>query len=283
MEFGIAIFLTDYTIEPRRLARLVEELGFDSLLVTEHTHIPVSRDTPWPGGGELPREYSHSHDPFVSMATFAAVTERIRIGTGVCLVTEHDPIVLAKTIASLDRFSGGRVVFGVGAGWNREEMRNHGTDPARRHGVMRERVEAMKAIWTQDEAQYHGRYVDFDPIWSWPKPIQKPHPPVVVGGVGEKVLDRVVAYGDEWMPNRMESPEQLKARIEDLQSRAADAGRGRIPVSYFGVKPEPRAVERLAWAGVEKCIFYAPPLEDHDEVARRVEELAPLAEQTRDA
>jgi probable F420-dependent oxidoreductase len=283
MEFGIAIFLTDYTIEPRRLARLVEERGFDSLLVTEHTHIPASRETPWPGGGELPREYSHSHDPFVSLAMFAAVTERIKIGTGVCLVTEHDPIVLAKTIASLDRLSGGRVVFGVGAGWNREEMRNHGTDPARRHGVMRERVEAMKAIWTQDEAEYHGRHVDFDPIWSWPKPFQKPHPPVVVGGVGEKVLDRVVAYGDEWMPNRMESPEQLKARIDDLQSRAADAGRGRIPVSYFGVKPEPRAIERLEWAGVESCLFYAPPLEDHDEVERTVDELAALADQVRGA
>jgi probable F420-dependent oxidoreductase len=284
MEFGIAIFLTDYAIEPRRLARLVEERGFASLLVTEHTHIPVSRETPWPGGsGELPREYSHTHDPFVALAMAAAVTERIRIGTGVCLVTEHDPIVLAKTVASLDVFSGGRFVFGVGAGWNREEMSNHGTDPARRFGVMRERVEAMKAIWTQDEAEYHGRYVDFDPIWSWPKPHRKPHPPVVVGGVGEKVLDRVIAYGDEWMPNRMESPEQLKARIDELQSRAADAGRGHIPVSYFAAKPEPRAVERLAWAGVEECIFYAPPLEDHDEVERRIDELAALAGRMRGA
>ncbi|HEY1275490.1 MAG TPA: LLM class F420-dependent oxidoreductase [Thermoleophilaceae bacterium] len=281
MEFGVAIFLTDYTIEPRRLARLVEERGFDSLLVTEHTHIPASRETPWPGGGDLPREYSHSHDPFVALAMAAAVTERIKLGTGVCLVTEHEPIVLAKVVASLDRLSGGRFVFGVGAGWNREEMRNHGTDPARRHGVMRERIEAMKAIWTQDEAEYHGRHVDFDPIWSWPKPLQEPHPPIVVGGVGPKVLDRVLAYGDEWMPNRMENPEQLKQRIDELQSRAADAGRGHIPVGYFGVKPEPRAVERLAWAGVEYCVFYAPPLEDHDEVERKVDELAALVEQVR--
>jgi probable F420-dependent oxidoreductase len=254
MEHGIAIFPTDYAIDPARLARLVEERAFDSLWFTEHTHIPVSRETPWPGGGELPREYSHSFDPFVAASFAAAATERIGIGTGVCLVVEHDPIVLAKVVASLDRLSGGRFLFGVGAGWNREEMRNHGTDPKQRFKLLRERVEAMKAIWTQDEAEYHGELVDFDPIWSWPKPLQRPHPPIVVGGGGPRVLDRVLAYGDEWIPNRIESVEALKERVDELRERA---GR-HVKVSFFGAKPERQAVERLGWAGVDRCIYYVP-------------------------
>ncbi|HLM26414.1 MAG TPA: LLM class F420-dependent oxidoreductase, partial [Thermoleophilaceae bacterium] len=188
MELGLAILLTDYSIQPARLAALAEERDFESLFLAEHTHIPTSRDTPYPGGAELPREYSHTVDPFVGLSAAATATERLKVGTGVCLVTERDPIVTAKEVATLDHVSGGRVFFGVGAGWNKEEMRNHGTDPRRRWSVMRERVEAMKAIWTQEQAEYHGRFVDFDPISSWPKPVQKPHPPVLVGGVGDKVL-----------------------------------------------------------------------------------------------
>ena len=203
MELGLALFATDYTLEPARVARLAEERGFESFWVTEHTHIPVSRDTPYPGGGELPREYSHTHDPFVALAMAAAVTSRIKLGTGVCLVIQRDPIVTAKEVASLDLLSGGRFLFGIGAGWNREEMRDHGTDPGRRFSLMRERVEAMKAIWTEDEASYQGEHVAFGPMWSWPKPLQDPHPPVIVGGNGAKVLDRVLRYGDEWMPNRL--------------------------------------------------------------------------------
>jgi probable F420-dependent oxidoreductase len=273
VEFGVAQFSTDYSIEPARLARLVEERGFESLWFTEHTHIPVSRKTPWPGGsGELPPEYSHANDPFVALSFAAAATERIKIGTGVCLVIEHDPIVLAKVVASLDRLSGGRFLFGVGAGWNREEMANHGTDPKRRFSVMRERVEAMKAIWTTDEAEFHGEHVDFDPIWSWPKPLQQPHPPVLVGGGGEKVLDRVLAYGDEWIPNRVESIEALKARIDELRERA---GR-HVRVSFFGAKPEAAAVERLAGAGVDRVIFYVPPDASLDSVAGLLDEYAAL-------
>jgi probable F420-dependent oxidoreductase len=273
VELGVALFATDYSIQPADLARLAEERDFESLFFTEHTHIPASRETPWPGGAELPREYSHSYDTFVALSVAAAVTERIKIGPGVSLVVEHDPIVLAKVVASLDRLSGGRVLFGVGAGWNREEMRNHGTDPRRRFTVLRERVEAMKEIWTKDEPEYHGEFVDFDPIWCWPKPVQQPHPPVLVGGTGEKVLDRVLAYGDEWFPNRMESPEQLGRRIEELRERA---GR-HVKVSFFGTKAEQRAVERLAEVGVDRCVFYVSPDVDAGEAERQLDEFVALA------
>src|SRR3954464_11047749 len=201
LQFGLAMFPADYAVDPVTLGRMAEERGFESLWFPEHTHIPVSRDTPYPAGGELPDMYWHTHDPFVSLAAVAATTERIKVGTGICLIVERDPITTAKEVASIDQLSGGRFLFGIGAGWNREEMATPGTDASRRFGLMRERVEAMKAIWTQDEAEYHGEHVDFDPIWAWPKPAQKPHPPILVGGKGERVIDRVVRYGDEWMPN----------------------------------------------------------------------------------
>jgi len=278
MELGLAILLTDYSIQPARLGALAEEHGFESLFLAEHTHIPVSRETPYPGGDELPREYSHTVDPFVALAAAAAASERLKVGTGVCLVIERDPIVTAKEVATLDHVSEGRFLFGVGAGWNKEEMANHGTDPTTRWRVMRERVEAMKAIWTQDEAEYHGRFLDFDPIWSWPKPVQKPHPPVLIGGVGEKVLDRVVAYGDEWIPNRVKSPEDLAGRIGDLQRRAEEAGREPIPVTVFGAKSEVRLLERLRDAGVTRSLFYLPPGEP-GEVERALDRLAEVAAQ----
>ena len=259
MDLGLAHFLTDYGMPPAELGPKVEARGFESLLLPEHTHIPVSRATPYPGGGELPPEYSHTLDPFAALAAIAAVTERIKIGTGVCLIIQRDPIVTAKEVATVDQISGGRFLFGVGAGWNREEMENHGTDYRTRFTRMRESVEAMKAIWTEDEAEYHGKIVDFDPIWCWPKPAAKPHPPVLVGGVGEKVLDRVVAYGDEWIPNRVKSPEDLAPRIAELQRRAEEAGRGPIPVTVFGAKSEVRLLERLRDAGVTRALFYLPP------------------------
>ncbi|HYN50839.1 MAG TPA: TIGR03619 family F420-dependent LLM class oxidoreductase, partial [Thermoleophilaceae bacterium] len=212
---------------------------------------------------------------FVALTAAATATERLRVGTGVCLVIERDPIATAKEVATLDHVSDGRFLFGVGAGWNREEMRNHGTDSRTRFSLMRERVEAMRAIWTQDEAEYHGRFVDFDPIWSWPKPVQKPHPPVLVGGVGEKVLDRVVAYGDEWIPNRVKGPEELGERIAELQRRAEAAGRDRIPVTVFGAKPEQRLLERFEATGVTRALFYVRP-EPPDEVERQLDGLAKL-------
>ena len=276
MDVGIAHFLTDYGMQPAELGRKVEERGFESLMLPEHTHIPTSRDTPYPGGGELPPEYSHTLDPFGALAAIAAVTERIKIGTGVCLIIQRDPIVTAKEVATVDQISGGRFLFGVGAGWNREEMENHGTDYRTRFTRMRESVEAMKAIWTEDEAEYHGKIVDFDPIWCWPKPARKPHPPVLVGGLGEKVLDRVVAYGDEWNPNRVKSPEDLGVRIADLPRRAEEAGRGPIPVSVFGAKPEVRLLERLRAAGVTRSLFYLPAAEP-GEVERALDGLAEVA------
>lgn len=258
MELGIAIFSTDEAVAPDELARMVEARGFESLFFPEHTHIPTSRETPYPVGGELPREYSRTLDPFVACAAAAAVTERLRVGTGICLVVERDPITTAKEVASVDHLSGGRFLFGVGGGWNVEEMRNHGTDPTRRFGLMRERIEAMKAIWTEDEAEYHGKHVDFDPIWAWPKPVQRPHPPILVGGNGKGVLDRVLAYGDEWLPNRVGDEEKLIARIGKLHRRAEEEGRGRIGVTLYGAPRDPAALARYQEAGATRAVFWLP-------------------------
>jgi probable F420-dependent oxidoreductase len=258
VKLGLTIFPTDYSIGPTELARLAEERGFESLFFPEHTHIPASRRTPYPAGGELPREYSHLLDPFVALAAAAEATERILLGTGICLIVERDPIVTAKEVASIDLLSGGRFVFGIGAGWNHEEMENHGTNPKGRHGLMRERVEAMKAIWAEEEAEYHGEHVDFDPIWSWPKPVQKPHPPILVGGNTEKALRRVVGYGDGWIPNPETRLSQLPDRIEALQGMAAEAGRERIPVTFYGLKPDLESLHRYADAGVDRGVFLLP-------------------------
>jgi len=273
MDFGLAIFPTDFSIGPADLGRLAEERDFESLFFPEHTHIPVDRATPYPAGGELPREYSHTLDPFVALGAAAAVTSRIKLGTGICLVVERDPIVTAKEVATLDHLSYGRVLFGVGAGWNKEEMRNHGTDPATRFVLMRERIEAMKAIWREAEASYHGRFVDFERIWSWPKPVQSPHPPILVGGNGPKVLDRVLAYGDAWLPNRVEDDDLLVARIDELQRRAAEIGREPIPVTVYGASRNPERIARWAAAGVTRAVFWLPSA-PAEEVEPRLDEIA---------
>ena len=276
MHLGLTIFLTDYTLDPERLGRLVEEHGFESLLLPEHTHIPASREPTNAAGGRLPEKYWHTYDPFASLAFIAASTERIKLGTGVCLVVERDPITTAKEVASVDRVSGGRFLFGVGAGWNEQEMANHGTDPRRRFALMRERVEAMKALWTEDEPEYHGDFVDFARLWSFPKPSQEPHPPVIVGGHGEKVLDRVLAYGDEWMPNARQPLDELPGRIEELQRRASDAGRGRIPIGYYGATGDADELARMEEAGVDRAVIMLET-EEPEAVERRIDELAPLA------
>ena len=246
MDVGLAIFLTGETMHPAELAKRAEDAGYESLFVTEHTHIPVAAGMVARDGGPLHEKYRRTHDPFVALSFAAAATERLIIGTSVCLVVEHDPIVLAKQVSSLKNLSGGRFVFGVGAGWNKHEMRNHGTDPATRHRLMRERVEAMKAIWTTEEAEYHGTLVDFDPIWQWPKP--DPVPPVFIGGNGPKVEDRVLRYGDGWMPN-MKEIETLKPRIAALRERA---GR-HVPVTYYGARPE--NLDVLRDAGVDRALI----------------------------
>ncbi len=276
MKFGLAIFPTAETIQPAPLARLAEAHGFESIWFPEHTHIPVSRETPYPAGGELPGEYSRIYDPFVALTAAAAVTERLLVGTGICLIVERDPITTAKEVATIDRVSDGRFVFGVGAGWNREEMANHGTEPRTRFSLMSERIEAMKAIWTEDEASYHGRHVDFEPIWSWPKPVQSPHPPILVGGNSDGALDRVVALADGWIPNPETRLSELPGRIADLQERAVAAKRQRLPVTFYAVKPELDALSRYAEAGVDRAVFYLPS-GPSEQVESYVQHLAGLA------
>jgi probable F420-dependent oxidoreductase len=255
MDTGIGFFPTHDAVDPAAMARLVEERGHGALYFAEHTHIPASRQTAWGGGATLPRRYAHTLDLFVALTAAASATRRLRIGSGICLVVERDPIITAKEVASVDVLSGGRIDFGVGAGWNREEMANHGTDPRTRMRLMRERVEAMQAIWTQEEASYHGEFVDFDRIWSWPKPLQRPWPPVLVGGGGPTVFDRVLAFGDAWFAQHRERPLE---RIDELRAGAAQAGRD-IPVDVIGVPPKADVIERYEAAGVRRVSRGAPP------------------------
>jgi probable F420-dependent oxidoreductase len=254
VESGVAYFPTHYGLDPAAIARLVEERGHRWLFFPEHTHIPASRKSPYPAGGELPRKYSHTYDLFVALTAAALAASGLRVGSGICLVIERDPITTAKEVASIDHLSGGRFEFGVGAGWNREEMENHGTDPRRRMAVMAERVKAMKAIWTQEEASFEGEHVRFERIWSWPKPAQRPHPPILVGGNGPTVLDRVLDFGDAWMPNHADG---VAERIEELRRRAEQAGRD-VPVIIMGPPPKPDVLERYAQAGVERVLFWLP-------------------------
>jgi len=276
MDFGVAYFPTDDGIEPAELARLAEERGFESVFVTEHTHIPASRDTPYPAGGELPREYFRIYDPFVALTSMAAATQRIKVGTAICLLVERDPIVTAKEVASLDRLSGGRMIFGVGAGWNLEEMRNHGTDPDQRFSILRERVEACRAMWTQEEASYRGRHVEFDRIASFPKPLQEPHPPVLVGGNGPNVLKRVLAFGDGWFPNRIPPDDQMIGRVEELQRLGEEAGRGPIPVTLQIPPRDPEVLHRYEEAGVTRAVhtLRAGDAADADGAERKLDEWA---------
>ncbi len=268
MKHGVFMFPTLDAIDPGSLAQLAEDYGFESLFFPEHTHIPTSRLTPFPLGGELPRRYSHTFDLFVALTAAALASKRLLIGSGICLVAQRDPIICAKEAASVDHLSGGRFLFGVGAGWNAEEAASHGTDPAKRFRVMRERVEAIKTIWTRDEASYHGEFVNFDPIWCWPKPLQKPHPPILLSGNGPTVLDRVFAYADEWMPN----PEpDLPARIVELRRRAAEAGR-EIPVTVYGAETEKQTIARHAEAGTDRYV-HGLPSAPRDEVERTMEQI----------
>jgi probable F420-dependent oxidoreductase len=255
VDTGVAFFATHDAIDPGALARLVEERGHAALFFPDHTHIPASLESSLPEGGKPPRRYAHLYELFVTLTAATVATSRLRIGSGICLVIERDPIVTAKQVASIDRLGGGRFDFGIGAGWNREEMANHGTDPRRRFSVMRERVEAMKAIWTSIEATYQGEHVSFERIWSWPKPVQRPHPPVLVGGDGKTVLDRVLAYGDAWFPDY--APEGVLERIPELQSRVAQAER-EIEVHIMGVPADPRVLERCQEAGVTRALHWLP-------------------------
>ncbi len=260
MNIGVCMFFTDYAIRIDELAREADARGFESLWVPEHTHIPTSRRTPFPGGSQLPKEYAHTFDPFVSLMAAAAATKRLRIGTGICLIIERDTIITAKEVASLDALSGGRFEFGIGGGWNAEEMENHGAVFATRFKKLREQVLAMKEIWTKDEAEFHGKLVNFDKIWSWPKPAQKPHPPVLLGGESAYTLQRVVDFCDGWFP-RGRAAEIILPALKDLGERAAKAGRDMktISVSVFGAKPDEATLETYAQAGITRAILRLPP------------------------
>ena len=262
MELGISMFPTEYSVAPTDLAVACEERGFDSLWIPEHSHIPVSRLTPWPGGGDLPQQYYDCMDPFVALAAAAAVTKTIKLGTGICLVIQRDPIQMAKEVATLDQISGGRVLFGVGGGWNADEIANHGTEFKTRFKVMGERIAAMKAIWTEDEAEYHGEYVNFDRIIARPKPVQKPYPPIIVGGGFPHSARRVIEYGDGWIPIGGRDLD-IVGLLAEFHKMASDAGRDpeALGVSIFGLNSANISEDEIARyrdAGVERIVFMLP-------------------------
>jgi probable F420-dependent oxidoreductase len=258
MKYGVFMFATDYAIRPDDLAQAVEERGLESLWVPEHTHIPASRRSPWPGGADLPREYWRTLDPFVALSLAAAVTGRIKLGTGICLVIERDTITLAKEVASLDWVSRGRVLFGIGGGWNAEEMADHGTDFDSRWKRLREQVAALKAIWTQEEPEYHGKFVDFDRIWSFPKPVQKPYPPIIMGGGGPHARQRAIDFDGHWLP--IPGRESLADGLADLRARAEKAGRdpATVTVSLFGASVDEAKLAAWRELGVERAVFRLP-------------------------
>ena len=277
MRIGVCYFATDYGIEIGELARAVEERGFESLLLPEHTHIPVSRRTPFPGGGELPRAYSHVHDPFVALSFAAAATRKILLGTGVCLIPQRDPIVTAKCVASLDRLSNGRFLFGIGGGWNVDEMENHGARYETRFKLMRERILAMKALWTEEEAAFHGELVNFDPVWMYPKPLQWPHPPILLGGASDHTLKRVVEFCDGWLPNARGGLDPAAA-VARLRAAALTAGRdySTLSISAFAAPAEESALARYREAGIHRALLTVPDV-GHDEILRVLDRYANLA------
>jgi probable F420-dependent oxidoreductase len=262
MQFGAAIFFTDYSMSPAELARALETRGFESLWAAEHSHIPLSRKSPWGGGGELPKQYYDVMDPFVTLTAAASVTTKLLLGTGVCLVNQRDPIQTAKLVASIDQISGGRFLFGVGNGWNQDEMENHGTVFATRHKLVRERIEAMKEIWTKSKAAYRGEFVNFDPMMTWPKPVQKPHPPVIVGGAFPYAARRAVRYGDGWIPlaGRATQYGDIFDTVPKFRDMLTEAGRdpATFPISLFGSGEDPDTLKRYRDLGIVRVVISLP-------------------------
>ncbi|MCW2502956.1 MAG: N5,N10-methylenetetrahydromethanopterin reductase-related protein [Actinomycetia bacterium] len=252
MKIGVSTFITDQGIKPTVLGAALEERGFDSLFIAEHSHIPADRQSPYPGGGELPEMYYRCLAPFVALSAIAAVTERLLLATGIALIPQRDPIHTAKEVASLDLISDGRAIFGVGVGWNREEMRNHGADPATRGKLTDERLRAILALWTEEKAEFHGEFVDFDPVFAWPKPVQRPHPPIYVGG-GEGAFRRVAALGDAWLANSL-PPQKLGGMLERLR---AMAGRD-VPVTVYAAPADTEMLADYERLGVERVLLYLP-------------------------
>ena len=277
MDYGISMPITEYSTRPWALAQAVEERDFESLFVPEHSHIPNCRTSPWSGGAVLPKVYYEMMDPFVALAAAAAVTQRIKLGTGVCLVVQRDPIQLAKEVASLDKLSGGRFVFGIGGGWNAEEMADHGTDYKTRFKLLRERVAAMKTIWTEDDASYSGEFVSFSSMGAWPKPAQVPHPPILLGGAYPHAAKRAIAYGNGWIPLAGRG-EDLAEQMEGFHAMAVEAGRdpAQLPVTAFLAPSKPEALARLRDSGIARAVFMLPPQESADEQHQRLDRLAEL-------
>jgi probable F420-dependent oxidoreductase len=276
MHCGVSMFPTDYSIQPHDLAAEAEARGFESIWLPEHSHIPTSRKSPWPGGAELPKFYYDSYDPFVSLGAAAAVTKKIKLGFGICLVVERDPIHTAKEVSTLDRLSNGRVLFGIGGGWNAEEMAHHGTAFETRFKLMRERIQAMKEIWTQSKPKFSGEFVKFDEMMQWPKPVQKPHPPIIVGGAFPHAARRAVAYGDGWIPIGGRGLDTLEA-LTQFRKMAKDAGRDPASLSYdvFAAPREPDTLKRYHDAGVTRAIWMFPP-KGRDEVLPMLDQCAAL-------
>ena len=277
MRVGVLYFPTDYGIDIRELARAAEERGFDSLFLPEHTHIPKSRRTPFPGGGDLPKAYSHTHDPFVALSFAAAATRKILLGTGICLIPQRDPIVTAKCVASLDQLSNGRFVFGVGGGWNVDEMENHGARYETRFKLMRERILAMKALWTEQEAAFHGEMVNFDAVWLYPKPMQQPHPPILLGGSSDYTLKRVVEFCNGWFPIARPGfkPKEAIGRLRRVAS-AAERDFSTLTISVFGAPADNAALTEYRDAGIHRAVLPIPDL-TRDEIMGLLDKYSPLA------
>lgn len=266
MQYGLTFFPTDTSISPADMARAAEERGFESIWFAEHSHIPVSPATPGPpekGKPGLPREYYAVADPFVALGMAAAVTERLKLGTGICLVPQRDVFQTAKQVASLDLYSGGRFLFGVGGGWNRPEIENHGADFTTRFALMRERIEAMKLLWTQEQAEYHGTHVDFGPSYAWPKPAQSPYPPIHVAGAGLRAIRRAVRYGDGWIPLMATDENDPIALMPKLKDALSEAGRdaSSFEVSIYFCPPDAEVVSRASDGGITRVLFPLPSLE----------------------
>ena len=276
MNFGVFYFPTDYGIDITELAIALEERGIEALFVCEHTHIPSSRKSPFPGGGDLPKKYIHTHDPFVALSFAAAATKKLTLGTGICLVPQHDPIGTAKSIASLDMLSGGRFEFGIGGGWNVEEMNNHGVEYKTRFKQMREHTEAMKAIWTQEEASYKGEFVNFESIWSYPKPTRKPHPPILLGGETDYTLKRIVQYCDGWIPRGNQNFE-AKTSMARLRDMANEHGRdpSELSTTLFRGPSAKQGLDACREAGVNR-VLYEVPDGTRDEALRALDDVVAL-------
>ena len=280
MHFGASMFFTDYSMTPQALAKALEERGFESVWAPEHSHIPLSRKSPFIMGGELPKRYYDVMDPFVTLTAAAMATTNLKVGTGICLVNQRDPIQTAKSVASIDLMSEGRFLFGIGNGWNQDEMENHGTHFKTRHKLVRERVEAMKEIWTQTKPEYHGEFVNFDPMMTWPKPVQKPHPPILIGGAFPYSARQAIRYGDGWMPQlteKMQTP--FAEQIPAFRRMAEEAGRdpATLSISVWGRQPNMEEIEGYEALSVERVCTSLESAKE-DEILPVLDRWAPLIE-----